>query len=126
MIIILAAVLVGVDTYNPTDENLVYSLELLNEIIIGFFVAEVAVKIVAQGKTPLHYFSDEWNVFDILIVTAGNIFIKKIILYFNFINFIYIYILYYKKLKKNRICTCRRRSYKNFKTFKIIKNIEIR
>ncbi len=47
-------------------------LQLLDRIIIWIFVAEMVIKLVGLGVK--RYFSDNWNVFDFLIVAASLIF----------------------------------------------------
>ncbi len=47
-------------------------LQLMDRIIIWIFVAEMVIKLVGLGAK--RYFSDNWNVFDFLIVAASLIF----------------------------------------------------
>jgi len=69
--IIIAGILVGIATYPEFSEKHHEILELLNKIILWIFVAEVVVKIIAEGKKPWRYFYDGWNVFDFVIVAAA-------------------------------------------------------
>lgn len=69
--IIIAGVLVGIATYPEFSAKHEDLLELLNKIILWIFVAEVVVKIIAEGKKPWNYFKDGWNVFDFIIVAAA-------------------------------------------------------
>jgi voltage-gated sodium channel len=43
-------------------------LDLLDSVILGIFVLEVIIKIVAEGKKPMNYFKEPWNAFDFSIV----------------------------------------------------------
>lgn len=69
--IIIAGILVGIATYTEFAERHHVLLELLNKIILWIFVAEVVIKMVAEGKKPWRYFNDGWNVFDFIIVAAA-------------------------------------------------------
>lgn len=69
-VIVLAGVVVGLETHPPLVDNYGTILHFLNDIILWIFVAEVVVKIGAEGKRPWRYFLDPWNVFDFLIVAV--------------------------------------------------------
>ena len=66
--ILAAAVVVGMETYPSMVESYGTELHWANNIILGIFIVEVVVKMVAEGKTFWRYFYDPWNVFDFLIV----------------------------------------------------------
>jgi voltage-gated sodium channel len=70
LVILLAAVLVGIET-NP---DLVHEwgtiLHIGDKVIIGIFTAEVVIKMIARGKRWYLFFTDPWNVFDFIIVVA--------------------------------------------------------
>jgi voltage-gated sodium channel len=68
--IILAAILVGVETYPDLHQRFHLALDIGDKIILTVFIAEVILKIGAQGRHPWRYFQDGWNVFDFLIVVA--------------------------------------------------------
>jgi len=68
--ILLAGVVVGIQTYKEFAHNHKDVLGLLDAFILGVFTIEVVIKIVAEGKKPLNYFKNPWNVFDFLIVAA--------------------------------------------------------
>lgn len=69
--IIIAGVLVGIATYTEFSEKHDLLLEVANKIILWIFVAEVIIKMVAEGKKPWRYFNDGWNIFDFVIVAAA-------------------------------------------------------
>lgn len=69
-VILLAGVVVGIETYPSMIESYGTVLHALNDIILWIFVAEVVVKMGAEGKRPWRYFLDPWNVFDFLIVAV--------------------------------------------------------
>jgi len=70
-VILLAGVLVGLETYPSIVERHESTLHLLNHIILGIFTVEVVVKMGAEGSKPWRYFRDPWNVFDFLIVVTA-------------------------------------------------------
>lgn len=69
-VIILAGVLIGVETYPVMREMYGTTLHLIDQIILWIFVAEVVLKLIAEGERPWRYFLDPWNVFDFIIVVA--------------------------------------------------------
>lgn len=69
--ILIAGVLVGMATYPEFSERHAGILDLLNKIILGIFIVEIVVKMLAEGKKPWMYFTDGWNVFDFVIVAAA-------------------------------------------------------
>ncbi|MEL6810287.1 MAG: ion transporter [Bacteroidota bacterium] len=69
--IIIAGVLVGIATYSEFSEEHHFILETANKIVLWIFVAEVVIKMIAEGKKPWRYFYDGWNVFDFVIVAAA-------------------------------------------------------
>jgi voltage-gated sodium channel len=68
--ILLAGILVGLETYPHIVEQYHSLLHLADTIILGIFVLEIAVKMGAEGNKPWRYFTDAWNVFDFIIVAA--------------------------------------------------------
>lgn len=69
--ILFAGVIVGVETYPGLVERyrgLLHSIDLL---ILWVFLAEVVLKMTAEGSRPLRYFRDPWNVFDFFVVAAS-------------------------------------------------------
>jgi len=69
-VIIAAGVVVGLQTYKGFEARHHDLLGALDAIILGIFVLEVVIKIIAEGKKPLRYFSDPWNIFDFTIVVV--------------------------------------------------------
>ena len=70
LIIVLAAVVVGMQTYKAFELKHRVILDALDFIVLGIFILEAVIKIVAEGKKPLNYFKDSWNVFDFSIVVV--------------------------------------------------------
>lgn len=67
-IILLSAVVIGLETYPSLARKYFGILSLIDRIIIVIFMLEIALKIFSNGKRPWAYFSDPWNVFDFIII----------------------------------------------------------
>lgn len=68
--ILFAGVLVGVETYPAVVARHGDLLHALDQLVLAIFVAEIVVKMGAEGARPWRYFRDGWNVFDFLIVAV--------------------------------------------------------
>ncbi len=69
-VIILAGVLVGIQTYDDKVAHWTPIIDALDWIILIIFTLEVFIKITAEGNQPQNYFKDAWNLFDFFIVAA--------------------------------------------------------
>ena len=69
-LILLAGVLVGVETDASLMARFGGFFHALDRIILGLFVAELAVRIGACGRRPWRFLADPWNVFDFVIVAV--------------------------------------------------------
>lgn len=65
--ILLAGIVVGIETYGEKVAEWYTLLHTLDWIILGIFTIEAVVKIVAWEKD---YFKDPWNIFDFIIVVV--------------------------------------------------------
>ncbi len=70
-VILLAAVLVGLETYPEVVARYGPLLYALNSLVLGIFIVEIALRMAAEGSRPWRYFANGWNVFDFAIVTAA-------------------------------------------------------
>ena len=70
-VIVANAVVLGLDTYESIDRDGGATLSLLNDIFLGIFVVEIAIRIAAFGSRPQDYFRDGWNVFDFVVIGAS-------------------------------------------------------
>lgn len=68
VVILLAGLLAGIETSATLLARHGALLRTLDNVVIGIFVLEIALKLVAHGRRPLDFFRDGWNVFDFLIV----------------------------------------------------------
>jgi len=69
-IILFAGLLVGVQTYKEFANRHIEILTFLDSVVLAIFTLEAMIKILAEGKRPINYFRNAWNVFDFLIVTV--------------------------------------------------------
>lgn len=71
--IMVAAFVIGVQTYFPNNPDLEAEwgplMNSIDEIILGIFTVEVVLKLIAAKLTPWTYFHDKWNVFDFIVVS---------------------------------------------------------
>jgi voltage-gated sodium channel len=67
-VILFAGVLAGLETNAALVERHGLLLRVLDATVLAVFTAEIALKIAAQGRRPLAFFRDGWNVFDFTIV----------------------------------------------------------
>ncbi|MEM9415021.1 MAG: ion transporter [Planctomycetota bacterium] len=70
VLILLAAVLVGLETYPSVMDRHGDLLHLLDKVVLWLFAIEAALKMAQHGKHWYRYFQDPWNVFDFIIVAV--------------------------------------------------------
>ncbi len=69
-VIILASIIVGLETYPSFTEKYGTIVNFIEHIILWLFIAEIFIKIGAEGSHPWRYFKNGWNLFDLFIVVA--------------------------------------------------------
>lgn len=69
-VIVLAGLLVGIETYPTMQERFGSLLKSLDRLVIGIFVVEIALRMIAHGRKFWRFFADGWNVFDFIIIAA--------------------------------------------------------
>jgi voltage-gated sodium channel len=67
-VILLNALVIGLQTYDSIEEDYGGLLHTLNDVFLGVFTAEVLIRIAAYGRRPLAFFRSGWNVFDFVVV----------------------------------------------------------
>jgi voltage-gated sodium channel len=70
-VITLNAVVLGAETYDSVEDRYGDALHILNDVFLGAFVVELAIRIVACWPRPVDFFKSGWNVFDFVVVTAS-------------------------------------------------------
>src|SRR5688572_28783788 len=66
--ILTNAVVIGLETYDSIEADHGALLATLNDIFLGLFTLEIAVRVAAFGRRPAEFFRSGWNVFDFLVV----------------------------------------------------------
>jgi voltage-gated sodium channel len=70
-VIIANAVVLGLDTYDAIRRDAGGLLDTLNDVFLGVFVVELAIRIGAYGRRPQDFFKSGWNVFDFVVIGAA-------------------------------------------------------
>ncbi len=69
-LIVISGILVGFETYPAFGESTAIgqAINRVQQVILGVFVVEIILKIIACGSRPWNYFRQGWNLFDFAIV----------------------------------------------------------
>ncbi len=67
-LIILNAIVLGLETSKPVMAKYSWLLEPMDHILLGIFVIEVVVRLIVTGRG---FFRDPWNVFDFIVVALS-------------------------------------------------------
>ena len=70
-VILANAVVLGLETYPGVVRDVGGLLRTLNDVFLGIFVAELAIRLTAFGSRPGGFFRSGWNVFDFVVVAAA-------------------------------------------------------
>jgi voltage-gated sodium channel len=70
VLILLTGVLVGLETYPEFGPQAPVGriIAFIQDVILGLFVLEMVLKILACGRRPWEYFYQPWNVFDFVVI----------------------------------------------------------
>lgn len=71
--IIVNAIILGLETSPDLNHRYGALLSLCNDIVLGIFIIEAIMKMVALSPKPLSYFKDGWNIFDFSIILISLI-----------------------------------------------------
>ena len=69
-LIVINAVILGLETYPGVVDAVGEVLHVINSVIIAIFVVEIALRIFASGW---RFFTNGWNIFDLLVVVVALI-----------------------------------------------------
>ena len=72
-VIIANGVLLGLETSSAIDRAYGTWLYLGNQVALGVFIVEAALKMLALSPRPQRYFRDGWNIFDFLVIVFALI-----------------------------------------------------
>jgi voltage-gated sodium channel len=67
-VIVANAVTLGLGTYDGFSSGVDSLLTTLDDVFLGIFVVELAIRITAYGRRPQDFFRDGWNVFDFVVI----------------------------------------------------------
>lgn len=67
-VIIVNAVVLGLETFPAMMDSYESTLVLLNEVCYGIFVVELVLRLASYGRRPQDFFKSPWNVFDFIII----------------------------------------------------------
>jgi voltage-gated sodium channel len=70
-VIVANAVTLGLGTYEALAEDYGSLLGTLDDVFLGIFVVELAIRIAAYGSRPQDFFRDGWNLFDFVVIAAA-------------------------------------------------------
>ncbi|CAN5478321.1 hypothetical protein BH20ACT17_BH20ACT17_08240 [soil metagenome] len=70
-VILANAVVLGLETYPGVVRDAGGLLGTLNDVFLGIFVVELAIRLTAFGSRPGNFFRSGWNVFDLVVVIAA-------------------------------------------------------
>lgn len=69
-VIVLNAVVLGLETYPTITDTWGDALLVLNEACFAVFVVELVLRFASYGRHPADFFRSGWNVFDLVIIGA--------------------------------------------------------
>lgn len=70
-VILLNAVVLGLQTYDSIERDYGNVLDVLNDVFLGVFVLELGIRVGAHGRRPQDFFKGGWNIFDFLIIAVA-------------------------------------------------------
>lgn len=73
IVILINAVVIGLDTSRELHARFSAQFELANQIFLAIFIVEAALKMLALAPGMHRYFKDGWNVFDFTIIVVSLI-----------------------------------------------------
>ena len=69
-VIVANAITLGLGTYD-WGRTIDDSITVADEVFLGIFVVELAIRIAAYGRRPQDFFKSGWNVFDFVVIGAA-------------------------------------------------------
>jgi voltage-gated sodium channel len=70
-VVLANAVVLGLQTFDGVVHEHGATLDLLNDVFLGVFVVEIAVRVAASGRRPWRFLLDRSNVFDFALVVLA-------------------------------------------------------
>lgn len=72
-VIVLNAIVLGIETYIASDSPTFTLLMRINDVFYIIFLIELITRIISYFPRPLNFFRSGWNVFDFIIIGAALI-----------------------------------------------------
>jgi voltage-gated sodium channel len=70
-VILLNAVVIGLETYDSVEDDYGDLLHVLNDVFLGIFTVEILIRLIAFGRRVPAFFREGWNVFDFIVVAVA-------------------------------------------------------
>lgn len=67
-VIVLNAIVLGLETYQSLNPSLGEFLVVLNDVFYAVFLMELITRILSYGTRPWNFFRHGWNVFDFIVI----------------------------------------------------------
>jgi voltage-gated sodium channel len=71
VVIVVNAIALGLETYRSLEASIGTELHAANDAILGIFVVELALRMVACADRPAAFWRSGWNVFDFVVIAAS-------------------------------------------------------
>ena len=71
VVILLNAVVIGLETYDSIEDDYGDALHVLNDVFLGIFTVEIVIRLAAFGRDTRDFFREGWNVFDFVVVAVA-------------------------------------------------------
>jgi voltage-gated sodium channel len=71
VVIVANAIVLGLQTYPGVDARHGRLLDILNDVFLGIFVVELALRIASYWPKPQRFFRNGWDLFDFVVVSAA-------------------------------------------------------
>ena len=67
-VIVINAVVLGLETFPGLMESYGHVLMILNDVCYAIFVVELLLRFASYGKRPQDFFKSGWNIFDLIVI----------------------------------------------------------
>jgi voltage-gated sodium channel len=72
-VIVLNAIVLGMETYPALQASMGSTLVLLNDIFYIVFLIELVLRILSYGRRPWNFLRSGWNIFDLIVIGGALI-----------------------------------------------------
>lgn len=71
VVIVINAIALGAETYEGVQASYGAELKTINDVVLGIFVLELALRLTASRHDLRGFFRNGWNLFDVFVVVAS-------------------------------------------------------